>query len=102
MLRLDNAYDARKEVGEVGSGFDGLDLQGKHCNVILPIHIALQYQLDVALKHGNVNYSESDFEITKHIEKDSELIVQGKKKNAGINAAMVKIRGEDVKVELRL
>ena len=100
-LKLSNSFDSRVEVSSVSSAFQGMDYEGKHGKIQLPLSGGIKYQLDVEMKHGKVHYNEEDFEVSRHVEKGANLVLQARRKGAGSNAPVVKVRGESTDIRLQ-
>ncbi|MEL6865868.1 MAG: hypothetical protein AAFP19_15690 [Bacteroidota bacterium] len=100
-LDFREAFDVRLRASSVAPSFSGLDYTGKHGTIELPLNESnIPHLLDIDVKHGRVDYQESAYEVAKHVEKGAELVLRARMKSTDDNGPKVKIRGEDLKLEL--
>ena len=99
-ITFKEGFDDHIEVDNTSSNFSGLDFNGKHSTIKLDLLESVDYQVDVNVEHGNIDLLTDEFDLQKHVEKNSLLTLLGKKKGATDLAPIIKIRGSVVNLDI--
>lgn len=74
-FNIDDSYDDNVQIGKLASGFSGVSVNGKYTKLSVDAG-SVPFKVDVAMKYGKVNLP-SSLNMLKHIEKDSNLEIEG-------------------------
>ena len=100
-INYEKAFDVRIDADRVGPDFSKINFDGKHSTIDVALPAQMKYRVDISMKHGRFGYEKNDFEINEHVEKGGEFIFKGVVKGGMGNTPVIKIRGEDVEVDLK-
>lgn len=95
-----NGYNDKITVGKIEGPLEDCSIEGKYLKIRLPISGSFPYQIDMKAKYTKLRYPEDRFDIVKYIEKNSELQIVGKTKDATDQSPKVTIDTYDGKIEL--
>tara|TARA_B100000497_G_C7462684_1_gene285783 strand:+ start:225 stop:557 length:333 start_codon:yes stop_codon:yes gene_type:complete len=94
------AFDDHLEVENTNSSFSGLEFNGEHSTIKIDLPENLYYHVDVDVEYGNIDMIRDEFELNKHVEKNSTLTLLGKKKGTPDSAPIIKVKGKVVNVDI--
>ena len=92
-------YNGDVEINNVGSGFEGAEINGKNTDVELPLE-NLPYQIDVAIKNGDVSLDEDKLKSGFYSEDDYNVKINGKMNGAKKSSPKVVLKGKNMDVQL--
>lgn len=95
-----NSYDDNFEIGRFVGPLEGIEFKGKYSDISLPLPSSVDYRLEAYAKYGKIQYAESALETTYYKEKNDELEIKGKTKNANDSSPLISINSYDGKIIL--
>ncbi len=74
---LRQSFDDTVELEGVAADFNQIGIDGKYTELTLSIAEGAQFKFEVDMKYGKVNYPDRRVETRKHLEKDSQITIEG-------------------------
>ncbi|NET33630.1 MAG: hypothetical protein F6K19_16665 [Cyanothece sp. SIO1E1] len=95
-----NSYDDDFEIERFIGPLEGIDFTGKYSDITLLLPSTIEYRLEAYAKYGKIQYAESSLETNFYKEKNDEVEIKGKTKNASDSSPLISINSYDGKIIL--
>ncbi len=95
-----NSYDDDFEIGRFIGPLQGIEFTGKYSDITLLLPESIEYRLEAYAKYGKIQYAESALETNYYKEKNDEVEIKGKTKNASDSSPLISINSYDGKIIL--
>ncbi|MBX2873491.1 MAG: hypothetical protein KTR30_15365 [Saprospiraceae bacterium] len=95
-----NSYDDDFEIERFTGPLQGIDFTGKYSDITLLLPESIEYRLEAYAKYGKIQYAESALETNYYKEKNDEVEIKGKTKNASDSSPLISINSYDGKIIL--
>jgi hypothetical protein len=103
VFMITQSFDDAVKIDQVMAGFSNIQLDGKYTEVEMGIADDASFEFSLDMKYGKADYPGSKVNITKQIEKDGQLTIQGSvgTKQTGAQNSILKVTGFDNTVTWR-
>lgn len=95
-----NSYDDDFEIERFAGPLQGVDFTGKYSDITLILPESIEYRLEAYAKYGKIQYAEAALETNYYKEKNDEVEIKGKTKNASDSSPLISINSYDGKIIL--
>lgn len=95
-----SSYDDDFEIERFVGPLEEISFKGKYTDINLTLPSSTEYRLEAYAKYGKLQYPTASVETSFYKEKNEELEVKGKTKNANDNSPLISINSYDGKVIL--
>ena len=95
-----NSYDDDFEIEQFVGPLESIDFTGKYSDISLQLPSSTEFRLEAYAKYGKLQYAESAMETTYYKEKNDEVEIKGKTKNATDSSPLITINSYDGKIIL--
>lgn len=95
-----NSYDDTFQIGQFVGPLEGIDFTGKYSDIKFGLPPSAVYRIEAHAKYGKIQYSESQLETTYYKEKNDEIELKGKTKDATDSSPLILIESYDGKIIL--
>lgn len=96
-VEMTGCFDTDLSIRDLRQHFSSIEFEGKNSTMQLELHDPLpSHNISISIKHGKLIFDEANYDLSKHVDKNSQLEIEGHYGSASSENGQIKVRGSSI------